>query len=60
MLDAVQPGTVIITSSEEEPEDAKTVALLEGCQADIYLTRIAPILLTCDGQRIKLRYDGQG
>lgn len=56
LLEKTGPEYVLITSSQEEPEDAETLALLEQAGAACFLTRSAPVLLTSDGQTLSAAY----
>jgi hypothetical protein len=51
------PEYAVITSSDSEPEDEKTVALLEECGVETFYTRIAPVIVTCDGENLSIQYD---
>ena len=57
LLSAVKPARALITSSEEEPEDPETLALLEENGVEVFLTRTAPVLVTSDGKTLDVRYD---
>lgn len=57
LLDKTRPAWALITSSEEEPEDAETLALLEQRGIRILLTRDAPVLITGDGAALSVDYD---
>ena len=48
------PRYAVITSSEDEPEDEQTLALLESAGAETYLTRNGRILIQCDGAAMTL------
>lgn len=50
-------GYAVITCSEALPEKEKTVKLLEENGAEVYLTRKGAITLTCDGEKLNIRYD---
>ena len=52
LVASAKPAYAIITSSEAEPEDAATLALLEQSGAEVYLTRYGAVLLHCDGKEI--------
>lgn len=54
---AVQPRWAVITCSDEEPEDEKTVALLESAGAEVFLTRTAPVIAVSDGSSVTVRYE---
>lgn len=47
----------LITSSDAEPEDSRTVELLEERGVETYYTRLSPVILTWDGSRLSLRYE---
>lgn len=51
---AVDPQIAVITSSEEIPEDAQTVAALENMGARVLLTRDGAWDLLCDGEKIDI------
>lgn len=57
LLELTQPTYAVICCSEDEPEDEKTAALLDGLQIDAYYTRVAPVLVECDGETLRVRYD---
>lgn len=57
LLQAVQPGFAVITSSDEEPESEAVLALLNEYEADVFLTRVAPIVITSDGKTLQTGYD---
>jgi beta-lactamase superfamily II metal-dependent hydrolase len=50
------PAWALITSSDEEPEDPETLALLEERGVQTFLTRTAPVLLTSDGHALTVEY----
>ena len=52
LLQAVKPSRAVITSSEEEPEDAATLAALEKAGVRVYLTREGPVTLRSDGSTL--------
>ena len=52
LLDAAKPTYAIITSSDEEPESAATVAALEAAGVQVLLTREGAVTLRSDGNRI--------
>lgn len=56
LLEKTRPACALITSSQEEPEDAETLALLEQAGAACFLTRSAPVLLTSDGRTLSAAY----
>ena len=49
LLTATRPTWAILTSSDEEPEDAETMQLLEQTGVQPLLTRVAPIQIVSDG-----------
>lgn len=51
-LKYASPGIAVITSSDEEPEDEKTVKLLKDLGAQVYLTRQGDVSLVCDGKKL--------
>ena len=57
LLSKTTPSHAIITSSEEEPEDDATVALLRESNTAAWLTRTAPIYITSDGRTLTVTYD---
>lgn len=54
---SVSPMIAVITSSDSEPEDARTLKLLADEGAAVYLTRTAPVIVKCDGETIAAYYD---
>ena len=56
-LQSVSPRIAVITSSDEEPEDGKTMQLLSDINAKVFLTRTAPVIIRCDGSRITAEYE---
>ncbi len=56
LIASTTPKDAIITSSDEEPEDEKTLDLLGSYNTNYYLTRTAPILITSDGSTITISY----
>ena len=57
LVTAVKPKYAVITSSDEEVEDADTVAALERGGAAVYLTRTAPVVIQSDGAKITVAYE---
>ena len=47
----------VITSSDAEPEDPRTVAFLEERSIETYYTRVAPVILIWDGSKLTVQYD---
>ena len=54
LLAATRPTFAIITSSDEEPEDAETIQLLEQTGVQALLTRVAPIQIVSDGSTLSV------
>ena len=49
LIAAVAPSLAVITSSDAEPEDPETLALLDAAGAEVWLTREGAVDLLCDG-----------
>lgn len=56
LITAVQPKYAVITCSDDQPEDAKTLSSLTQAGAEVCLTRINPVLLITDGKTISMKY----
>ncbi|MBR3474142.1 MAG: MBL fold metallo-hydrolase [Oscillospiraceae bacterium] len=56
LLTQAQPSYALITCSDAEPEEAKTLRKLEKLDVQVFLTRLGPVLLDCDGRSISLHY----
>ncbi|MBR6044921.1 MAG: MBL fold metallo-hydrolase [Ruminococcus sp.] len=56
-LSSTSPIITVITSSDELPEDRKTLDIISGIGASVYLTRTAPVIVSCDGESIAARYE---
>ena len=54
LLENTKPKYTVITSSDEESEDNQTLSLLNKYSVRTYLTRNGSILLTTDGNSIKI------
>ena len=52
LIENVKPNIAVITSSDEEPEEEKTIKLLEENNIDYYLTREGEITIHSDGESI--------
>lgn len=50
----IQPEYAVITSSEKDMEDKKTVNLLEGIGSDVLLTREGTIVAISDGKKLTI------
>ena len=57
LLESVQPKSAVITSSDDEPESAETVALLEQAGAEVFLTRLGAVVIRCDGTELEISYE---
>ncbi|MBR4544890.1 MAG: MBL fold metallo-hydrolase [Oscillibacter sp.] len=53
---AVAPRYAVVTSSDDEPEDAETLELLESFGAETFLTRNGNIRVTSDGVTLRVEY----
>ncbi len=56
LLAEVQPRFAVITSSEEEPEDAGVVAMLENAGTEVFLTRQGAVDLRSTGSGVTAVY----
>lgn len=56
LIEKTQPAWALITSSDEEPEDPRTIELLTQNQVQCLLTRTAPILAVSDGKTLTVQY----
>ena len=59
LIGKTRPEYAVITSSDEEPEDEKTVELLDSSGVMTFYTRTAPVRLVCDGVSLTAGYDGE-
>lgn len=57
LLDNTNPSYTVITSSDKEPENDKTINLLNDYGVQTFLTRQAPVIINSDGQNITVKYD---
>ena len=57
LLPIITPQVALITSSDDEPEDARTREMLEEYGARTFLTRVAPVTVFTDGTRLTAQYD---
>lgn len=55
LLESARPAYAVITSSDAEPEDARTLSALSDIGAAVFLTREGPVLAECDGQTLTVR-----
>ena len=56
LLKTVQPEYAIITSSTLMPEKKSTRKALEDAGVEVFLTRKDPVVLTSDGEHLRVRY----
>ena len=54
LLAAVTPDYAVVTSSDDEPEDADTIAALEAAGAQVLLTREGAVTLRSDGKSVTI------
>lgn len=57
LLEVTRPAYALITSSDEEPEDEKTLDLLTAQGTETFLTRTGPVLLQSDNDGLRVAYD---
>lgn len=57
LIEAVKPAWAVITSSDVEREAPDTLALLERSGVETFLTRFAPVLITSDGEGLRVEYE---
>ncbi|MCD7854446.1 MAG: MBL fold metallo-hydrolase [Clostridiales bacterium] len=55
LVEAVSPQYAIITSSDKNPEDEETLALLENEGVETYITREGDISILSDGKTISIK-----
>ncbi|MBR0280050.1 MAG: MBL fold metallo-hydrolase [Oscillibacter sp.] len=56
LLETTAPRYAVITSSDEEPEDAETLELLESSGVETFLTRNGQVIVRSDGENISVAY----
>ncbi|MBQ9493216.1 MAG: MBL fold metallo-hydrolase [Oscillibacter sp.] len=56
LVERTAPRYALITSSEEEPEDAETLELLESSGVQTFLTRSGEVVLRSDGAELTVEY----
>lgn len=56
LLDQTMPDWALITSSDEEPEDAQTTELLKSRGVETFLTRCGPVLIRSSGSGLTVAY----
>lgn len=57
LIEKTSPEYAVITSSDDEPEDDKTVDLLDKNGVKAFLTRVNPVVITDNGKEITVGYD---
>lgn len=57
LITETTPSYAVITSSEEEPEEEKTLELLDSYSVETFLTRTAPVIITSDGNVLTVEYE---
>lgn len=57
LIKAVSPAVAVITSSEAEPEDERTLDMLAQYNAEAYLTRTGPVVVHSDGSALTVVYE---
>lgn len=57
LLAKITPQYAVITSSDEQPEDARTREMLGEYGARTFLTRVAPVMVFTDGTRLTVQYE---
>ena len=55
LLAQTKPSFAIVTSSDEEPEEEQTLALLEESGVTVLLTRLGPFTVTSDGAALQVQ-----
>ena len=58
LLAAVQPELAVITCSEAEPESDAIRQSMEKAGTALWLTRVAPISVTSNGENVTVTYEG--
>ena len=56
LLTSVQPGYAVITSSDDDPESEQVMSDIYDAGAEVFLTRVDPVMLTTDGSDLKVYY----
>lgn len=56
-VESVDPEYAVMTCSDEEPEDEKTVKLLKKAGAKTFVTRKNAVRVSCDGVEVTVEYD---
>ena len=56
LISTVCPKYAVITSSDEEPEAESVMNALRNANVEVFLTRVAPVLIKSDGKQMTARY----
>ena len=56
LIESVKPKLAVVTSSDDEPEDAAVTELLERAGAEVFFTRNGAVLVESGGQGVTARY----
>ena len=56
LLASVQPGYAVITSSDDDPESEQVMSDIYDAGAEVFLTRVDPVMLATDGSDMKIYY----
>ena len=59
LVRATDPFLAVITSSEEEPEDKRTLQLLEQEGVEVLLSRAGELDIVSDGSEISVTQNGE-
>lgn len=57
LIASVRPAWAVITCSDKQPEDDRTVSALEDAGAQVFLTRLGAVLLRSDGTSLTVQYE---
>lgn len=55
LLNETKPAYAVVTSSDDAPEDAETLALLHACGVQTFLTREGPVWITSSEEELTVR-----
>lgn len=58
LIASVQPELAVITCSEDEPESDAILQSLEKAGTALWLTRVAPVSVTSNGECVTVAYEG--
>ncbi len=56
LLESVKPVYAVITSSDDDPESEKVMSAIYDAEAEVFLTRVDPVMLNTDGSSIDIHY----